>query len=100
QANPRIIVTLQHRRTYHVQVIREDAPINGNTVTIGTVGLGTGTELVESTSRHGTGHEVELPAYENDVLHALAQTGGLPGTDAIDEIVIERPPFRTRPRDR
>ena len=40
----------------------------------------------------GTGHLVALPAYENDVLSALARTGGLPGLDAVNEVVIEREP--------
>jgi hypothetical protein len=35
-----------------------------------------------------------LPAYENDVLHALAQTGGLPGLDAVNEVVIQRGYFQ------
>ena len=30
----------------------------------------------------GTGQIIDLPAYQNDVLTALARTGGLPGTDA------------------
>src|SRR5262249_24426124 len=33
---------------------------------------------------------IDLPAYENDVLHALTRTGGLPGLDARNEVVIER----------
>jgi hypothetical protein len=33
---------------------------------------------------------VDLPAYENDVLTALTETGGLPGFDAKNEISIER----------
>jgi hypothetical protein len=33
---------------------------------------------------------VDLPAYENDVLHALAASGGLPGLDAKNEIQIRR----------
>src|SRR5581483_10497001 len=41
-------------------------------------------------SKRGTGHFVDLLAYENDVLHALAQTGGLPGLDAYNEVVIYR----------
>ena len=35
-----------------------------------------------------------LPAYENDVLHALTRTGGLPGLDAYNQIVIQRGCFR------
>jgi hypothetical protein len=37
---------------------------------------------------------VDLPAYENDVLHALAETGGLPGLDAVNEVVIQRGYFQ------
>jgi hypothetical protein len=36
----------------------------------------------------GSADVVDLPAYENDLLHALAVTGGLPGTDAAREIWI------------
>src|SRR5262249_28252047 len=45
-------------------------------------------------SRRGAGFAVDLPAYENDVLNALAVTGGLPGLDAINEVVIERGYFK------
>jgi hypothetical protein len=40
---------------------------------------------------------VDLPAYENDVLHALAATGGLPGLDAVNEVVIQRGYFQDGP---
>ena len=33
---------------------------------------------------------VELPTYENDLLHALTATGGLPGVDAQNEVWIFR----------
>src|SRR5439155_11481262 len=45
----------------------------------------------------GTGYSIDLPAYENDVLTALALTGGLPGLDAVNEVVIERGSFRGDP---
>ena len=70
-----IIVTLMRRRQYRVQVIREEA---GG---------------VEGVTKRGTGQTVDLPAYENDVLHALTETGGLPGTDARNEIYIIRGSF-------
>jgi len=44
--------------------------------------------------KRGTGHLVDLLAYENDVLHALGETGGLPGLDAYDEVVIFRGCFK------
>jgi translation initiation factor IF-1 len=44
---------------------------------------------------------VELRAYENDVLHALSETGGLPGVDAKNEVTILRGAFSSaRDRDR
>ena len=33
---------------------------------------------------------VQLPAYQNDVLHALMASGGLPGSNAANEITILR----------
>ena len=34
--------------------------------------------------------QVSLPAYENDVLHALSESGGLPGNEAKSEVIILR----------
>ncbi|MDZ4686876.1 MAG: polysaccharide biosynthesis/export family protein [Planctomycetaceae bacterium] len=70
-----IIVTLIRRRQYRVQVIREEA--GGK----------------EGVSKRGTGQSVDLNAYENDLLHALNETGGLPGSDARNEIYIIRGSF-------
>lgn len=41
-------------------------------------------------SQHGAGEELLLRRPENDVLHALAATGGLPGTDADDAVWVLR----------
>ncbi|MEY3459572.1 MAG: hypothetical protein RL215_2729 [Planctomycetota bacterium] len=67
-----IIVTLIQKRKVRVMVIREEA--GGQ----------------QGVSKRGTGRVVDLPAYENDVLHALSETGGMPGTDAKNEIMIYR----------
>jgi protein involved in polysaccharide export with SLBB domain len=75
----RILVELQRPRRYRVLVIRQDA----GGVTVGTTGTLGG-------SKRGTGFQLELPAYENDVLTALARTGGFPGLDSRDEVIIER----------
>jgi hypothetical protein len=80
----RIIVTLMRRRHYRVMVIREETggfirPAPGQ----GAAGAGIA-------SKRGTGYTVDLPAYENDVMHALAETGGMPGLDARNEILILR----------
>ncbi len=36
------------------------------------------------------GNVVKLPAYQNDVLHALMETGGLPGLSAKNEVKVFR----------
>ena len=72
EGEEQIIVTLIRERKIRVQVIREEGGgLNG-------------------VSKRGTGHVVDLPAYENDLLHALSETGGMPGTDAKNEVMIYR----------
>jgi protein involved in polysaccharide export with SLBB domain len=91
----RIIITLQRPRQFHVLVVRQDSasPQGGSTsaggnaqFVFGTVGSG----AILGQVRRGAGYSIDLPAYENDVLNALARTGGLPGTDAKNEIIILR----------
>jgi hypothetical protein len=87
----RVIVTLVKPRTYRVMVLRDDA--GGSTFSTGAGGfsgafLGGGASFTES--RKTAGYSLDLPAYENDVLNALTRTGGLPGTDAENEIILER----------
>jgi protein involved in polysaccharide export with SLBB domain len=73
------LVTLMRPRTIQVLVVRQDS----GTLTIGPGG-------VTGNTRRGTGQVVDLPANENDVINALTRTGGLPGFDAVNEIVIQR----------
>ena len=67
-----VSLTMIRRRTVRVLVIREES---GG---------------IADVSKRGTGNVVDLPAYENDVLHALSETGGMPGLDAKNEILIYR----------
>ncbi len=76
--NDRIAVTLIQERTYQVLVVRED-----NAFTNASSG-----PLV--ISKAAAGNIINLPAYRNDVLHALAETGGLPGLNARNEVKILR----------
>jgi protein involved in polysaccharide export with SLBB domain len=85
-AGARILVTLARQRQYHVTVIRQDAGTGGVTGA-GVINSASGTSI---NSKRGTGYAVDLNAYENDVLNALARTGGLPGLDASSTIVIQR----------
>lgn len=72
EGKDRIIVTLIKRRTYRVLVVREESGSK------------------DGVTKRGDGHLIDLPAYENDLLHALNATGGLPGTDAKNEVLIIR----------
>ena len=51
-------------------------------------------QLIVGQSKKGETFSVNLKAYENDVLHALSESGGLPGEDAKNEIIILRGTFR------
>lgn len=84
----RIIVTLQRQREYRVLVVREES--GGNTGGGGGQG---GAGLATVSNKRGTGANVLLPAYENDLLSALNKTGGLPGLDAKNEVLILRGNF-------
>ncbi|MEZ6138430.1 MAG: polysaccharide biosynthesis/export family protein [Pirellulaceae bacterium] len=66
------LVTLFRPRSYSITVVREDTGSEG---------------LADNTARGAT---VNLPAYKNDVLHALMATGGLPGLRAKNEVKIYR----------
>jgi protein involved in polysaccharide export with SLBB domain len=79
KGKPRIVVTLIRPRQIHVLVVRQDSG-----------GLVFGPGGVLGGTKRGTGASIELPAYENDVLNALTRTGGLPGLDAMNEVIIER----------
>jgi protein involved in polysaccharide export with SLBB domain len=79
----RIIVTMIRKRTYQVIVVREDLGAAQGTASVGITGP----------SKRGSAFTVDLEAYENDVMHALAETGGLPGLDAKNEVTILRGSF-------
>ena len=75
----RVHVSLITARVHRIVVLREDTP----SPVVQLVQPG----QVDHIHR-GSADVVDLPAYENDLLHALAVTGGLPGTDAAREIWI------------
>lgn len=84
----RIIITLQEPRKYHVLVAREDAGSVSIGSTGGFGGFSSGTSVSET--HKSAGFPLQLPAYENDLLNALMKSGGLPGYDASNEIIIQR----------
>ncbi len=82
-----ISVTMIRRRTYHVTVIREDTAINSNA----SINVNKGSmESYFGGMERGNAVTLELPAYRNDVLEALSKSGGLPGLNAKNEVIILR----------
>jgi len=79
----RIFVALHQKRTYRVLVIRQES---GNR----TRSLSTTDIAADTNNKWGAGRAVSLPAYRNDVLNALAETGGMPGLDAENAIYVIR----------
>lgn len=81
EGRERIIVTLMQPRRTRVKIFRQEV---GGFATGGRGGVAT------SAVKRGTGHTLDLRAYENDVATALAESGGLPGLDAFAGIYVFR----------
>lgn len=88
EENANVVVNLLQPRHVSVVVLRQEAS-----------SFATGPNGLIAAGRRGTGFEIDLQAHENDVLHALARTGGLPGLDACNEIIIHKRCFGT-PQER
>lgn len=91
ESNVRILVSLYRPRTHQVLVIREDG---GGA--LGQPGGGSRIQAQDQTAalERGTGYILDMPQYENDVLRALMETGGLPGIDAKPEVTILRGKYK------
>ena len=83
QGRERIIVTLMQPRRTRVKVFRQE--VGG----FSTGGGGRG-GIVTTAVKRGTGHTLDLRAYENDVATALVESGGLPGLDTFSGIYVFR----------
>lgn len=81
EGKERVTVDLLIPRVRRIVVLREDTP---NT-SVALVPAGAVDEI-----HRGSGQVIDLPIFENDVLHALSNTGGLPGTDAARELYVIR----------
>ncbi len=81
QGRERVTVDLYNARVKRIIVLREDSP----SAPVSMVTPGNNNVI-----HRGSGQVIDLPIYENDVLHALASTGGLPGTDAKRELWVIR----------
>ncbi len=76
----RVGVQILQKRRYVVSVVREDSQ---------PVPVQTGTQVFGG-NRRGFGYTLTMQAGENDVLRALNQTGGPPGLDARNEVLVLR----------
>lgn len=83
----RIIVSLIRPRVHRILVIREDS----------------GSDIAQMMrkdavvfAKRGRGELLDLPAFENDILHALTATGGLPGLDTVNQVRVLRSKSSTR----
>ncbi len=81
EGRDRIYIALVRPRVTRVLVIREDVA----------------TDMPQQMrkdsvvfTRRGRAETIDLPAFENDVLHALTATGGLPGIDAYNDVWVLR----------
>jgi protein involved in polysaccharide export with SLBB domain len=84
----RIIVTLFRERTYRVFVVRQDnsSAQRGQQFQ----GQGQRNQVTDRSDQSSRGFILQMPAYKNDVLNALLQSGGIPGVNAKPEIRILR----------
>ena len=85
----RPIVTIIQERTYDVIVVREDGAGGQNGGGLNNQSLLAGF-IRGGSDRSASGGLVKLPAYKNDILHALVETGGLPGLNAKNEVKVLR----------
>ena len=78
----KILINLTRPRVQRITIVREDSQTNSIM------------QLTQTGQfpfiKHGVGQVIDLPIYENDVLHALSASGGLPGLDAKSEVWILR----------
>jgi protein involved in polysaccharide export with SLBB domain len=82
---PRVLVDLVQPRRYRVLVVREDTqPLYPQFATAGL------TAAVVGGTKRGAAFSLLLEPGRNDLLQALTQTGGPPGLEAKNEVVIRR----------
>ena len=84
----RIILTIMKERTYRVFVVRQDNTFFANSAQFSS--QRSQRAVTDRSDQSGRGFVLQLPAYKNDVLNALATTGGMPGVNAKPEIRILR----------
>lgn len=89
EGRDRIMVSLQRPRRHRILVIRQEVG-NDFTQSGPALSFNPGNWGNLGQSKRGNGRVVRLPAYKNDVLHALTETGGMPGLDAANFVYVIR----------
>lgn len=79
----RVYLALIRSRVRRVVVMRDDAQAQSPTFI---------PKTAVPFTKIGKGEVIDLPIYENDILHALSTSGGLPGIDTYSEVWV----FRSR----
>ena len=80
------IVSLLQERSVNIVIVREDSESGLELQGI----RGPGGSYISGSDKSASGRAIRLKAYQNDVLHALMETGGLPGLNARNEVQILR----------
>ncbi len=78
----RILVSLMRKRTYRVTVIRPNQTRSNNSRNRNSA--------TQRSDRSATSGTFNLPAGQNDMMHALIRTGGLPGINEESNIRLQR----------
>ena len=76
-----LYINLVRPRVHRVMIVREEIKSDAPTIM---------PRQASIAAKRGSAKIVDLPAFENDILHALTASGGMPGTDAINEVWILR----------
>jgi protein involved in polysaccharide export with SLBB domain len=80
------VVTIIQERTVNIVVIRQDLGAYQGPGSQGALA----TRYLRGGDQSASGNLIKLRAYQNDVLHAMMATGGLPGLNAKNEVKILR----------
>lgn len=81
EGRERVYLSLIRARVRRIVIMRDDAQAAFPTFVA---------KAAVPFTKIGRGEVIDLPVYENDVLHALGATGGLPGIDVFSEVWIFR----------
>ncbi len=76
-----VYISVVRRRVTRVVVVREEIQAPNPTIIARNASV---------LARRGSAQAVDLPAFEDDVLHALTASGGMPGSDALNEVWVLR----------